>query len=113
VGALERWRTGLYDVVMRFTRSAAWTLALLLMSGCNSTKTATLGQGDKPQIPVTIVTKTGGVFTPPFVHALPSGTPVTILDGNSSDSTVKIRIEQGEFKGHEATVDRNAIHLTE
>jgi hypothetical protein len=47
------------------------------------------------------------------MHALPSGTIVTILDENSPGSTVKIRIEQGEFKGQEAIVARNAIRRTE
>jgi hypothetical protein len=94
-------------------RTAALTLALLLTAGCTSSKPATLFQGDEPQIKVTILARTGDGVPTPFVQNLPAGTPVTILDGSSSDSTAKIRIEQGEFKGQEATVARNALRLTE
>ena len=38
---------------------------------------------------------------------------VTILNENPSESTVKIRIEQGEFKGKEALANRNAIRIAE
>ena len=105
-------QTGVQDVIMRFRRSAAWIMVLLLMAGCNSTKTATLCEGEKTQIQVTITGKPNN-STARYIHALPSGTGVTILDENSDGPTVKIRIEQGEFKGHEATVGRSAIRLTE
>jgi hypothetical protein len=37
---------------------------------------------------------------------LPAGTRVSILDDTPSKPTVKIRIEEGEFKGQEATAPR-------
>jgi hypothetical protein len=94
-------------------RTAAWTLTLLLMGGCNSTKPATLFHGDEQQIKDTIMARTGDGVAASFVHALPSGTLITVLDDESSDSTAKIRIEQGEFKGQEATVARNSLRPTE
>jgi hypothetical protein len=98
---------------MGIARTAVWTLALLLIiAGCNSTKPATLVEGNKAQIPVTI-TGLPNNFTACYMHALPSGTIVTILDENSPGSTVKFRIEQGEFKGQEAIVAGNAIRRTE
>jgi hypothetical protein len=96
---------------MLFTRPATWTLALLLVAGCSSSKPATLVQGDKEQIQVEILTTTGDNIPTKFEHALPSGTPVSILDETPSKSTVKILIEAGEFKGREAIAPRNAIRL--
>jgi hypothetical protein len=90
-----------------------WALTLFLIAGCNSTKPATLVQGDWKQITATIIAKTGDGLSAPFTKKLPSGTPVTILDDNPSEPTVKVRIEQGEFKCQEATVARNAIHMAE
>jgi hypothetical protein len=86
---------------------------LLLIAGCTAATPATLFQGNEAQIRVTITGKSSDNFTARFVHALPSGTRVTILDESLSEATVKIRIEQGEFKGQEATVDRNAIRRNE
>jgi hypothetical protein len=48
-----------------------------------------------------------------FEHALPSGTPVSILDEIPFKSTVEILIEAGEFKGRDAIAPRNAIRLAE
>jgi hypothetical protein len=98
---------------MLVTRTAAWTLALILIAGCNSAKPATLCQADGTQVKVTILGKTGDSIAAPFVQALPSGTGVTILNEGSSDSIVKIRIEQGEFKGQEATVARGSIRVAQ
>jgi hypothetical protein len=110
---LLAWNTGLLEVLMVFTRIAASALALLLIAGCTGAKPATLCQGNKSQIRVTMAGKTGDNLAAPFMQALPSGTRVTILDDRSSESTVKIRIEQGEFKGQEANVARNAIRIAE
>jgi hypothetical protein len=98
---------------MLFTRTAAGVLALLLIAGCTAAKPATLCQGDEAQIRVTITGKTGDKLTAPFVQALPAGTCVTILNESQSESTVKIRIDQGEFKGQEANVARKAVRLKE
>ena len=98
---------------MLLTRIAASALALLLIAGCTAAKPATLCQGNKSQIRVTMAGKTGDNRAAPFMQALPSGTRVTILDDRSSESTVKIRIEQGEFRGQEANVARNAIRIAE
>jgi hypothetical protein len=100
-------------MAMRVARTAAWTLSLLLIAGCNGAKPATLCQADGAQIKVTILGKTGDNIVAPFVQALPSGTGVTILDEGSSDSTVKIRIEPGQFKGQEATVARGSIRTAQ
>jgi hypothetical protein len=103
----------LQEAVMHFTRPATWTLALLLVAGCSNSKPATLVQGDKEQIQVTILAKTGDNLAAQFEQALPSGTPVSILDETQSKSTVKILIEAGEFKGKEAIAPRKAIRLAE
>jgi hypothetical protein len=100
-------------MVLLVMRTKAWTLALLLIAGCNNSKPATLFQGDEKQIKVTIIARTGDGVAAPFVHTLPSGTLVTVLDDSSSDSMARIRIEQGEFKGQEATVARNSLRPTE
>jgi hypothetical protein len=94
-------------------RTTVWTIALLLTAGCSSSKPATLFQGDVAHIKVTISARTGEGAPAPFVHSLPSGTHVTVLDDSSSALTARIRIEQGEFKGQAATVARNALRLTE
>ncbi len=98
---------------MLLMRTTAWSLALLLSAGCTSATPATLCLGNEKHIKVMIRGKTGGSLATPFVHELPSGTRVIILNDTSSESTVKIRIEQGEFQGQEATVDRNAIRHAE
>jgi hypothetical protein len=98
---------------MLFTKTAAWSLALLLTAGCTAAAPATLCQGSEKQIKVMIRGKTGDNLATPFVQQLPAGTRVIILDDNSSEATIKIRIEQGEFQGQEATVDRNAIRRAE
>jgi hypothetical protein len=86
---------------------------LLLIVGGSGSKTATLFHEDKTQIKVTIATKTGDNLDAPFVQSLPSGTYVTILNDSSSETTARVRIEQGVFKGQEAIVARNAIRRTE
>jgi hypothetical protein len=63
------------------------------------------------QIQVTILSKTGDEIPTKFEHALPSGSPVRILDDTPSKSTVKILIDAGEFKGREAIAARNTIRL--
>jgi hypothetical protein len=98
---------------MILAKTASCALALILTVGCGSPKTATLFEGNKAQITVTIAAKTGDNLDAPFVQSVPSGTLVTILDENLPGSTVKIRIEQGAFKGQEATVARNAIRRAE
>jgi hypothetical protein len=98
---------------MLLAKTASCALAMLLIMGCNSLKPATLCQGDKTQIKVTIAAKTGDNLAAPFVQMVPSGTRVTILDDSSSETTARVRIEQGEFKGQEATVARNAIRIAE
>jgi uncharacterized protein YgiM (DUF1202 family) len=94
-------------------RSAALVLVTLLIAGCSSEKHATLFQAGEKQINVTIFAKTGDGLRSSFVQKLPSGTSVTILDDSSSQSFVKVRIETGEFKGQNATVDRNSIRRAE
>jgi hypothetical protein len=98
---------------MLFTKTAVWSVALLLTAGCTSATPATLCQGNEKQIKVMIRRKTGDPRAAPFVQQLPSGTRVIILDDGLSESSIKIRIEQGEFQGQEATVDRNAIRRAE
>jgi hypothetical protein len=98
---------------MAVAKTASCALALILMVGCGTPKTATLFQEDKAQIKVTIAAKTGDSLDARFVQSVPSGTRVTILDDSSSETTIRVRIEQGEFKGQEATVARNALRLTE
>jgi predicted RNA-binding protein with TRAM domain len=98
---------------MLFTRTPGWAIALLLLAGCGGSKSATLVQGDEKQITVRIIAKTGDGLDAPIEQKVRSGTVVTILDDSTSGSTVRVRIEQGDLKGQEATVARKAIRRPE
>jgi hypothetical protein len=97
---------------MHFARTTAWALALLLTGGCNTSQHATLYREGEKQIKVTILSKTGDGIPVTDERELPSGTRVSILDDTTSQSTVKIFFEEGEYEGKEATVPRDAIRRT-
>jgi hypothetical protein len=98
---------------MHFARTTASVLAMLLIAGCNSSEPATLFREGETQIKVTVISKTGDNLPAPIECELPSGTHVSILDGTSSEPTVKIFINEGEHKGKEATARRDVIRRTE
>jgi hypothetical protein len=98
---------------MHFARTTASVLAMLLIAGCNASQPATLFREGETQIKVTVLSKTGDNLPVPIECGLPCGTHVSILDGTSSEPTVKIFINEGEHKGKEATARRDVIRRTE
>jgi hypothetical protein len=105
--------SGSQEVVMQLAKAHASAFALLLLAGCASEKHATLVKGDQKMVSIRIENKGRGILAGTFPTELPTGTRVTILNDRSSVSTMKVRIDRGEFAGHEAFVDRNSIRRDE